>query len=138
MTLHATNETPMQRFPTPELQPDQMTLTHADHRLPPKQFTLKRLNVIAALDAFLPGRKQIIIGVTKKLQVASGGPEGAMHPGRAYQIDRMDFIKMKLDLERGPYIMCLEPRVPCMYFEVCAAINQLWPRQGRNTFLANA
>lgn len=127
-----------QRFPTPEFPDDGMTLSVADWKLSPKAFAQKRATVKAALDSFLPTRFVMVIGVTKKLQVAGGDESGAMHPGRAYQVNRGDYIKMKLDPERSPFVMCLEPKVPNMFFEVSRAINQGWPHQARNTFLATA
>jgi hypothetical protein len=126
------------RFPRPELVDDGMTLKEVDWRLAPKKFAKKRAAVAAALEAFLPHRFVLVVGVTKKLQVASGDESGAMQVGRAYQINRSDFIKMKLDPKRSPHLVCLEPKVPNMYFEVCRAINQGWPHQARNTFLATA
>lgn len=129
-------ELPKDRFPCPVTERDELTLSEADFRLTSNQLKHKRLAVKAALDACLPGRLVVIIGVTKKLQVSDGSEAGAMHPGRAYQVSRADFVKMKMDPYRSPFIVCLEPKVPCMYFEVSRAINQLWPTQARNTFLA--
>lgn len=126
------------RFPAPERIDDGMTLTEDDWRLAPKKFKQKREAVRANLESFLPHRFVLVVGVTKKLQVASGDESGAMHPGRAYQVSRIDFTKMKLDPTRSPFVVCLEPKVPNMYFEVSRAINQGWPHQARNTFLATA
>lgn len=117
---------------------DGMTLTKADWKLNPKAFQKKRAAVKDALEAFLPNRFVLVVGVTQKVQVASGDESGAMHPGRAYQLARGDFAKLKMDPERGEFVVCLEPKVPNMYFEVCRAINQGWPHQARNTFLASA
>jgi hypothetical protein len=132
------NTTPQQRFPAPPTIQDEMTLSEADFRLTSNQFKHKRLAVKAALDSFLPGRPVMIIGVTKKVQVADGTEQGAMHPGRGYQISRGDFLKLKMDPYRSPHLLVLEPKVPCLYFEVCRAINILWPQQARNTFLSAA
>jgi hypothetical protein len=126
------------KFSTPEIVDDGMTLSPVDWKLPPKQLKLKREKVRAALEAFLPTRFVMVVGVTKKLPIADGTEQGAMRPGRAYQVSRADFIKMKMDPERSPHVVCLEPKVPCMYFEVSRAINILWPSQARNTFLASA
>lgn len=127
-----------QRFPTPDLPDDGMTMSVADWKLSPKAFAQKRAAVKAALEAFLPVRFVMVVGVTKKLQIASGDESGAMVPGRAYQVNRGDYIKMKLDPERSPFIMCLEPKVPSIFFEVSRAIGQLWPHQARNPFLSLA
>lgn len=129
---------PNHRFPCPAEIDNETTLSEADFRLTSNQFKHKRLAVKAALENFLPERPVLIVGVTKKIQVADGTDAGALHPGRAYQLARGDFIKLKLDPYRSPFLLCLEPRVPCMYFEVSRAINQIWPRAARNTFLATA
>jgi hypothetical protein len=127
---------PNNRFPCPISGQDELTISEDDFRLTSNQLKHKRLEVKEELEAFLPDRPVLIVGVTKKLQIADGTEQGAMHPGRAYQVTRADFIKMKMDPYRSPHMMVLEPRVPCMYFEVSRAINQLWPNSARNTFLA--
>ena len=131
-------ETPKDRFPCPVTELDEMCLTEADFRLTPKEFKHKRMHVKDLLEGFLPERPVIVVGVLKKIQVTDGTEQGAMHPARAYQIARADFIKLKMDPYRSPFIVVLEPKVPCMYFEVCSAINKLWPSRARNTFLSAA
>lgn len=132
------NALPNNRFPCPVTGQDEITLSEGDFRLTSNQLKHKRIAVKAALDACLPERPILVIGVLKRLQIADGTEQGAMHPGRAYQVSRADFAKMKMDPYRSPFIVCLEPKVPCLYFEVSRAINQIWPRAARNTFLATA
>lgn len=131
-------QTSAERFPCPVTEQDEITISETDFRLTSNQLKHKRLAVKANLEAFLPDRMVVMIGVTKKLQLADGSEGGAVKPGHVYQLARGDFIKVKMDPYRSAHIVVLEPKVPCMYFEVCRAINQLWPAQGRNTFLSAA